>query len=223
MAERPYHHGDLKNALVAAGIEILETEGLAALSLRAIAARVGVSHAAPRNHFGSLGGLLTAIAAEGFRRHAAAMRRGLDGRSTRDDRLRAAITGYAAFAAGHPALFTLMFSPDHCALDDPALAEAAADSYAVLREISTGLDWDKGEGPGGQQRTEMMLWSFVHGYATLANAGLFAAGGHGAPAFDVLAVMPAFGYRRPGSDPGPEPDSDPGPGAAGGASAPAAG
>ena len=53
-AVKPYHHGDLKNALVRAGIDLLETRGLPGLSLRAIAAAVGVSHTAPKNHFGSL-------------------------------------------------------------------------------------------------------------------------------------------------------------------------
>lgn len=72
--KRSYHHGDLRRALVDEGLALLESQGLAGLSLRAIAARAGVSHAAPKNHFGNLRGLLTAMAAEGFRRHAAAMR-----------------------------------------------------------------------------------------------------------------------------------------------------
>jgi len=73
-ARRGYHHGDLARALVLAGLEILEESGLPGLTLRAIAARAGVSHAAPRNHFGDFRGLIGAIVAEGFRRHAAAMR-----------------------------------------------------------------------------------------------------------------------------------------------------
>ena len=77
--KKPYHHGSLKEALVAAGIEILDARGLEALSLRAIAAHVGVSHTAPKNHFGSLKGLLTAIAAEGFARHRAFMLGGAQG------------------------------------------------------------------------------------------------------------------------------------------------
>lgn len=193
---RRYHHGDLKNALVAAGMEILETEGLEGLSLRAIAARVGVSHAAPRNHFGTLKGLLTAIAAEGFRRHAAIMREGLAEGAPRAERLRAAMQGYVRFAAEHPALFALMFSPLHCAHDDPALTAAASESYGTLREISAGLDWDKGEGPQGAQRTEWMLWSLVHGYATLAGAGMFKTGADGRPLQSIDAIMPGFGYRH---------------------------
>lgn len=194
MADRAYHHGDLKNALVAAGIEILEEQGLPGLSLRAIAARAGVSHAAPKNHFGSLRGLLTAISTEGFVRHAAFMRRGLDGRSSGTDRLQAAMKGYVDFAREHPALFTLMFSPLHCDVDDASLSAAAADSYAVLREISEGLAWDKGLLPDGPRRTELMLWSFVHGYAMLANAGFAGDGEDGRPPLGILDIVPAFGY-----------------------------
>src|SRR6056297_281533 len=98
MTRKGYHHGDLETALVEAGIAILEEKGLAGLSLRAIAQRVGVSHAAPRNHFGSLRGLLTAIGAEGFRRHAASMRARLREGADRTARLHAAMEGYVGFA-----------------------------------------------------------------------------------------------------------------------------
>ncbi|HEU0222356.1 MAG TPA: TetR/AcrR family transcriptional regulator, partial [Paracoccaceae bacterium] len=86
MSERRYHHGDLRRALVEAGLAILEEAGLEALTLRACAARVGVSHAAPRNHFAGLGGLLAAIKAEGFRRHEAAMRAGMAEATNREGR-----------------------------------------------------------------------------------------------------------------------------------------
>jgi AcrR family transcriptional regulator len=198
-AKRSYHHGNLKSALVIAGIDILEVEGLPALSLRAIAARVGVSHTAPKNHFGSLRGLLTAIAAEGFRRHAAFMRAGVSEASGREDRLRAAMEGYVRFASQHKALFLLMFSAQHCEFSDPDLRTAAAASYAILADIANGLDWDKADAPGGQRRTEVMLWSLAHGYAQLSNAGLFGQNDSGAPCtsalFDISGVMPAFAYR----------------------------
>ena len=180
---------------MAAGLEILETEGLKALTLRAIAARVGVSHTAPKNHFGSLKGLLTAIGTEGFRRHAAFMRRGLSEASTQDERLRAAMEGYVAFAAEHPHLFGMMFSDEYCDLKNEALEKAARESYAVLAEISTGLDWDKAGLPGGQIRTEMMLWSMVHGYAQLAQSGQFRMGPDNRPEFGVADVIPAFSYK----------------------------
>jgi AcrR family transcriptional regulator len=202
-ARRKYHHGDLKNALVLAGIGILESEGLPALSLRAIAGRVGVSHTAPKNHFGSLRGLLTAIAAEGFRRHAAFMRAGVSELSGREDRLRAAMEGYVRFAREHKALFLLMFSAQHCEFSDPDLGSAAAGSYAVLSGIATGLDWDKAGTPGGQRKAEVMLWSLAHGYAQLSNAGLLGPmnsdAPHGGASLDIASIMPAFTYRPEGS------------------------
>ena len=69
-----YHHGDLRAALLRAGEEQLARSGVAGFSLREVASRVGVSHAAPAHHFGDAQGLLAALAAEGFRRFLAAMR-----------------------------------------------------------------------------------------------------------------------------------------------------
>lgn len=198
---RAYHHGDLRRALVSAGLEILRDEGLGGLTLRAIAARVGVSHTAPRNHFASLDALKSAIAAEGFRWHATAMREGLGPDSSREDRLRAAVRGYVAFARREPELFTLMFDCVRQRVDDPDRSRAAADSYAILSEVSRGLVWPGAEGERRQERTEAMLWSFVHGYATLAQAGQLrprsadSCGAAGPEQDDVLAVMPAFGYE----------------------------
>ena len=66
--QKRYHHGDLRGALIRAALEILDTEGLSALSLRAAAARAGVSHAAPKHHFGNMQGLVGAVIAHGYRR-----------------------------------------------------------------------------------------------------------------------------------------------------------
>lgn len=196
MSERPYHHGNLRQALVDEGVALLEEAGLTGLSLRAIAARAGVSHAAPKNHFGQLRGLLTAMAAEGFRRHVAFMRAGLRPRQRRGARLAAAMQGYVRFAQAHPHLFALMFSSAHCDFTDAELGAAASASYAVLREVATGLDWDKAGLPHAQLRAEMMLWSFVHGYAQLAINGRFETGPDASqPLLGVTAVVPALRYR----------------------------
>jgi AcrR family transcriptional regulator len=192
--KKTYHHGDLKNALIVAGIEILEADGLPGLTLRAIAASTGVSHTAPKNHFGNLRGLLTAIATEGFHRHAAFMRAGLGNAATREDKLAAAISGYVRFAVAHPHLFALMFSPMHCNMEDAELRSAGGASYSILQEISKGLDWDKAKLPGGQVRTEIMLWSFVHGYATLALSGQLKDDTTGGLFFDIAEIMPTFRY-----------------------------
>lgn len=190
--EKPYHHGDLKNTLIASGMAILAETGLSGLTLRGIAARAGVSHTAPKNHFGSLAGLRAALAQEGFRMHAAAMRAGLDPDASRTAKLQAASRGYVQFALTHPQLFELMFSPTLTCDVDPV---DGTESYAILAEISNGLIWDKATLAGGQQRTEMMLWSLVHGYAQLALAGQFITNDDGTPTFDITDIMPHFRYN----------------------------
>ncbi|TFL18946.1 TetR/AcrR family transcriptional regulator [Jannaschia formosa] len=197
--KKKYHHGDLKPALVQAGLQILEESGLEGLSLRAIAARVGVSHTAPKNHFDGLNGLLAAIAAEGFRLHAAEMRRGVEGMPPGRARLEAAAQGYVRFAQENPALFKLMFSPRFRDSDDADLIASGNESYGVLRSIAEGLDWPAPGPARGPEiealRTEMMLWSLVHGYVSLHLEGRGPKQPDGSPLLDVLEVMPAFGYR----------------------------
>ncbi|MCZ8376979.1 MAG: TetR/AcrR family transcriptional regulator [Beijerinckiaceae bacterium] len=176
---RPYHHGNLKTALVEAGLALLEERGLGDLSLREIAARVGVSHTAPKNHFGSLKGLLTAIAAEGFRRHAAALEAGLKPADGPIERLQAAAEGYVRFARENPALFRLMFSGDLCDFNDPDLTAAASASYGILARLAGQLEAGPADAGHRQTRMETLLWSLVHGYATLANEGQLATGPDG--------------------------------------------
>ncbi|MCZ8152948.1 MAG: TetR-like C-terminal domain-containing protein [Rhodobacteraceae bacterium] len=206
--EKSYHHGDLKQALVEAGIAELEEKGLELLSLRSIAARVGVSHTAPKNHFDGLRGLRTAIAAEGFRRHALAMRAGLEGEPSGKSRLDAACNGYVRFALENPELFKLMFSSVLCNYEDIELQRACRTSYEILRGVAHGLDWDKAQQPGGPWRTEWMLWSMVHGYAMLLIQGQISRNKDGSLMFDVVGLMPDFGYRTDAATSLPEPFTD---------------
>lgn len=196
---RGYHHGNLRAALVAAGLAILEAEGLEALTLRACAARAGVSHAAPKNHFAGLRGLLTAIGAEGFRRHAAAMRAEMPEEGPRGARLLGAMRGYLAFAAAHPALYRLMFSGSRLDFADPELKAAAEESWGILCAICAGLDWRPADGSAPEDaRARILVWSFVHGLADLLLNGQLARTREelgGLP--DVAALWPAPAYREP--------------------------
>ncbi|MEL6232857.1 MAG: TetR/AcrR family transcriptional regulator [Pseudomonadota bacterium] len=194
---RKYHHGDLRRALVAAGLEILREEGLAALSLRACAARAGVSHAAPRNHFDGVSGLISALRAEGFRRHTAAMRAGMAS-EPHDRRHIGALRGYVGFAMEQPDLYRLMFAHPMPGVSDDELEIAAGGSFEVLMDISEGLDWPKSGDVPCNVNTWMMLWSFAHGIADLTIGGQFgkceAALGY-MP--DLEQVFPGFGYAGP--------------------------
>lgn len=193
---KKYHHGDLKAALIDAGLAELEQKGLESLSLRSIAARVGVSHTAPKNHFDGLRGLLTAIATVGFQRHASEMRLGVEDQPPGKERLHAACNGYLRFALENPELFKLMFSSTLCNANDPELKQASWESYEVLRGIAHGLDWDKADASGGPWRTEWMLWSLVHGYAMLLIEGQITRKDDGTPLFGMDELLPEFGYRE---------------------------
>lgn len=159
-----YHHGNLKQALIDAGLAILETQGLARLSLRACADRAGVSHTAPKNHFGNVTGLLTAIAAQGFVR----LHDMIQSDGPQPDRRTRAMTAYVDFARDNPALFELMFSPGKVDLKDPAIAVPLSDCANVLREVSAGRSE-----PGQFDAEDIRLWSLVHGFATLRAQGVF--------------------------------------------------
>src|SRR3974377_2347881 len=111
---RPYHHGDLRAALLEAAAEEIGAVGVAQLSLRARARRAGVSHAAPAHHFGDKTGLLTALAAEGFR----ILHRHTSPTLGRPDALVRAGEQYVAFALAHPAHFSVMFDPHLLRMSD---------------------------------------------------------------------------------------------------------
>ncbi|MCZ8178313.1 MAG: TetR/AcrR family transcriptional regulator [Rhizobium sp.] len=167
--QKSYHHGDLRQALIDNGLDMLEEHGLEGLTLRKLAARVGVSHAAPEHHFPTLRHLLTAFAVEGFRLFATSMRSAM-AEATNDpaDQLRAASRGYLAFASTHPHLFRLMFTANRLDWDDPALGPPSNAAHAVLEEISLPVAKRlKRDTPEGRAAVEQLVWSQIHGHAHL--------------------------------------------------------
>jgi AcrR family transcriptional regulator len=194
--QKSYHHGDLRQALIDTGLAMLEEHGLEGLTLRKLAARVGVSHAAPEHHFPTLRHLMTAFAAEGFRLFAASMRSAMaDAADDPAEQLRAAARGYLAFASTRPHLFRLMFTANRLDWDDPALGPPANAAHAVLEEISAPvakrLNRDT---PEGRAAVEQLVWSQIHGHAHLMIDGkLQTEGGTGcepfAPPLDLASVL----------------------------------
>src|SRR6202042_3313978 len=132
-AEKPYHHGELREALVAAGRKLLEEKGLRGFTLRECARRAEVSHAAPAHHFASIDDLLAEIATRGYHELTAAMENEAKrAKAEPTARLVAQGVGYMAFAAAHPALFQLMFTREASRFETPGLAAAAKQSYHSL-------------------------------------------------------------------------------------------
>ncbi|MFF0190597.1 TetR/AcrR family transcriptional regulator [Streptomyces sp. NPDC005244] len=154
---RPYHHGDLRRAILGAALDVIAAEGPAALSLRDLARRAGVSHAAPAHHFKDRTGLLTAIAAEGYALLAAALDAAGD--------LRDAGVRYVRFAREHPAHFQVMFSPELLRGNDLELTAARTLAGERLRAAVSAIP---AEGRGDDAGLAgVAAWSLAHGFATL--------------------------------------------------------
>jgi AcrR family transcriptional regulator len=161
-----YHHGDLRAALLDASSEILRQKGVAALTLRSVAARLGVSHAAPRHHFADKDALLSAVSARGFRRLADAMLEAAAGE--RDPVRRLELTGveYVRFALAEPELFRLIFGRRDANVT-PELAEAGARAYDVLVEEARGALLAAGGDLARLPAVVTAAWSLVHGLSLL--------------------------------------------------------
>ncbi len=160
-----YHHGDLRRALLDAAASAIEESGVTALSLRDLARRAGVSHAAPAHHFGDKRGLLTALAAEGFDRLSAALR---ETRAATGSFLELGVT-YVRFATTHRAHFEVMWRPDLYHADDPDLVAARSRSSDALYSAVTDLS--DGPGAADTRQAGLAAWSLAHGYATLWLSG----------------------------------------------------
>src|SRR5215203_1291876 len=159
--QRPYHHGNLRRALLDEAIAVLEEAGPGAVRLRDLARRLGVSHAAPAHHFRDKQGLLTAVAAEGYRLFAASLRDEYE----RTNSFRELGVAYIRFAVEHRPYFEVMFRPDLYRNEDPELAEARKEAAALLY---TPLGRLSGGNPSFDTlRAGVAAWSLVHGLATL--------------------------------------------------------
>lgn len=160
--DRTYHHGNLREALVDAALDLLEQEG--DVSLRAAARRAGVSAMAPYRHFTDKTELLAAVAERGFRAFTLA----LDTADVAPDGWSALVeqgVAYVRFAVEHPALFKLMYVAGPV-MDDPACADAALSSQSILSRRIAGL-LPEAERPAAT----VACWSLVHGFALLALEG----------------------------------------------------
>lgn len=168
----PYHHGDLRATLLQAAGEMLEKQGLAALSLREVARRAGVSHNAPYRHFPDRESLLAALAAEGFQRFGEA----LEKRPRREMG-----QAYVEFALEHPQRFRLMFGGVAPGSDQRAY-QGLLSSFADLGEDA--------------QYAAAAAWGLVHGLSHLLLDGHFAGRERKQFAREVLSCVRFSAPRR---------------------------
>ena len=166
----PYHHGDLRDALLKAAERVLERDGLAGLTLRAVAREAGVSHAAPTHHFGDLAGLVSELAAIGFRRFNVAMAAATARGSSLTDKALARARAYVAYAQAHPGMYGLMFRSERLDYSRPSLREASDASFAGLaRGVGASRQEQISEESLslGQAAAIAGAWSLVHGFTML--------------------------------------------------------
>lgn len=164
-----HHHGDLRNALIQAGIDLLEDGGINALTLRKCAARAGVSHAAPAHHFDGLAGLKQAIAERGFEIFATYLKKTRDAGDPSDlGRLKSVCRGYLQFGLDHPGILTVIFGARGLA-GLTALSKPQADAYLILRSVCAPFV------PPDQppEILETQVWSLIHGFTLLFLDGEF--------------------------------------------------
>jgi AcrR family transcriptional regulator len=168
-AAAPYHHGALREAMLAAAERILERDGIAGLTLRAAARAAGVSHAAPKNHFGDIRGLLSELAAVGFARFGAALVADIREDAAPEARLAAIGRGYVAFARQNPGLFLLMFRSERLDFTRPSLRAAGEAAFGVLARAVGAQQPAHSNAPLtlAQAADITAAWSLVHGFAML--------------------------------------------------------
>lgn len=190
---KPYHHGDLRAALLAAAEEIVNRDGVAGLTLRGVAREVGASHAAPKNHFDDLAGLLSELAAVGFDRFADRMQTAAAAHEKPHDRLNATGRAYVEFALAEPGLFQLMFRGERLDKTRPALRDAMERAFGTLTGAVAATHAGGPDAARAARATRThaaRAWSMVHGFAVLLLDGrLDPLLDASAPQADALALL----------------------------------
>ena len=168
---RSYHHGNLKQALLRASLDLIRQAGPQAFTLREVARRAGVSHNAPYRHFRDKEELLAALAAEGFDRLTAAMTQAAESASGAMQRFRQSGRGYVEFALCNPQHFAVMFDLP-CRFDlYPQTQVAGARAFGTLLRFVEACQAAGVLPPGDAKPLALLAWSMVHGVAKLAISG----------------------------------------------------
>lgn len=177
-----YHHGNLRDALLTAAVQILDTDGIDGLSLRALAKATGVTQAAPYSHFRDKEELLAAVAEGGFQRLALQMAEDATGAPTVAVRIEKLISSYIRFAVENKAMFQVMFGRELADMKKfPTLAMTAGKCYSLISSALASKD-----GAGDTRLTAAAVWSLCHGLTTLVTEGKIDPQSFGASGTDEL-------------------------------------
>ncbi len=173
MKGKPYHHGNLRAALVEAATALIAERGPDGFTLREVARRARVSHAAPYRHFRDRDDLLAAVVEQGFDGLRRAVTRAKSSPASPLEALRRAGIAYVNYAVAHPARFQVMFRMELDAEKYPAARTAAEAAFESLVAAVAACQ-QSGDLPGSRPRVfATIAWSLVHGIAHLAIGGQF--------------------------------------------------
>jgi len=169
--KQPYHHGDLRAALMQAALQLIDQHGIKGFSLKDAAADAGVSTAAPYRHFADKDALLRAIQNEGFALFNTALAAAYESASGEQARIVELGVAYVRFAFEHPAHFRVMFSGSGGDQPEPVANGGSASGFLLLVEAVAALHPHATE----EIRNDLVLvcWSLVHGFAMLQMEGAF--------------------------------------------------
>jgi AcrR family transcriptional regulator len=175
-AGRGYHHGNLRQALLDAALALIEAGEEQGVSLRTVAARAGVSNAAPYRHFQDREALMAAVATIGFDRLLESLRRARESAGEGAELL-AMATAYLAFAAKNVGLYRVMFTENHLAIRfDDGLARSSTAAFQELQDV-VGARLPATRGEDAAKRVATAIWAGLHGTALLASGRLIPVGG----------------------------------------------
>lgn len=171
-ARRPYHHGDLRQALIDAAVDLLRERGAEALTLRAVARAAGVSQTAPYRHFKDRRALVGAVAQEAFARMGTAIGRAVQHGEPGLPALRRGLAAYIRFAQKHPAEYRVMFGAELARRGDlPELQAAALGVFGILRDGIGRLQQAGVIGEGDPALMAITAWATLHGLVMLSLDG----------------------------------------------------
>jgi len=168
---RPYHHGNLKQALLEASLDLIREIGASAFTLREVARRAGVSHNAPYRHFRGKEELLAVLAAQGFDRLTESMVRAAESGSSALERLRLSGRGYVQFALRHPQHFAVMFDAPRRFDSYPETRAAGERAFGTLVGYIKDCQREGVLPSGDWKPLALLAWAMVHGVAKLALSG----------------------------------------------------
>jgi AcrR family transcriptional regulator len=175
VTERPYHHGNLRTALLEQAARTVRERGVAELSLRELSREVGVSHGAPRRHFPDRQALLDALAQAGFLRLGDELRAAVEGAGEDfEARLRATAGAYVRFATQDAALLELMFAGKH-RQPSGTLSQAADHAFSAMFALIHQGQADGALQSGDPERVGRVLFATIQGIAALIAGGMIAA------------------------------------------------